>query len=555
MQTMLACDGIPNILGIFDFNYAPKLLLYSYTPIILVSLFLSLLILRKSGLNKRNFGLFGMILSFSLWSLNVMAQWLTVPASINMLEWMITPLLEIFIFIFAFYFVYLSINLKDLSGLLKSTLFLILFPIIVLTPTKFNTSVFDVVNCEANLGFLIKYLFVVEVVIIFLLIGISTYRYIKEIDKKNKQQILLYGISTSSFLIIFWLSNFFGELTQTYEINLWGPIGMVIFVTLLTFLIVRFKAFDIKLIGAQALVWALVILIGSQFFFIQSNTNKILTGVTLIISAIVGLMIIRSVKKEIAQKEHIEKIAGELKIANEGQENLIHIMNHQIKGFFGIARNIFAELLQTDDYGQMPAEAKPLLEKGLESTSTGVDYVQDILKGSSAAKGVLPYDMKLVNVKDVVSGLLIDQKEIAEKKGLSFASEVSLGDFSTIGDRIHLREAFKNLITNAIKYNDYNDPNRGIKIFLTEKNNKIVFSVRDTGIGIAEEDKPRLFKAGGMGKDSTKYNVESSGFGLAFVKGVAEAHKGNVGFKSNAPEKGTTFFMEIPIQKVIESKS
>lgn len=71
--------------------------------------------------------------------------------------------------------------------------------------------------------------------------------------------------------------------------------------------------------------------------------------------------------------------------------------------------------------------------------------------------------------------------------------------------------------------------------------------MKDTGRGISKEDEPKLFRPGGVGKDSLKYNIESSGFGLAFVKPVAEKHGGKVWFVSNSPEIGTTFFVELPV--------
>lgn len=246
--------------------------------------------------------------------------------------------------------------------------------------------------------------------------------------------------------------------------------------------------------------------------------------------------------------EQLQVAKEKLENSNKGQENLIHIMNHQIKGYLGVSKNIFAELLKSDDYGIMPDESKPLLKKGLESTDAGVNYVQGILKGTSAQSGTLPYDMKPVDVRLLVLDLLLQQKEIAEQSPLSltFDSHIGEGNYNTVGDAKELEEAFKNLITNAIKYNTSNGR---VSVSLTNKNGKIMFSVKDSGRGVTDEDKPKLFTAGGMGKDSMKYNSDASGFGLAFVKGVAEAHKGTVGYRLNAPEKGTTFFIEIPIRK------
>jgi signal transduction histidine kinase len=65
-------------------------------------------------------------------------------------------------------------------------------------------------------------------------------------------------------------------------------------------------------------------------------------------------------------------------------------------------------------------------------------------------------------------------------------------------------------------------------------------------VGISDEDKPKLFKSGGRGTDSLKININSTGYGLAFVKGVVEAHKGRVWAESEGPGKGSVFYMELP---------
>ena len=116
------------------------------------------------------------------------------------------------------------------------------------------------------------------------------------------------------------------------------------------------------------------------------------------------------------------------------------------------------------------------------------------------------------------------------------------------GDAVQLGEVFKNLIMNAVKYNT---PNGSVKVDLRREDGRIIFSVKDTGVGVSDEDKPRLFAFGAMGKDSIKLNVEAAGFGLAFVKGVAEAHKGVAGYRPNDSGKGSTFFVELPIAEFL----
>ena len=98
---------------------------------------------------------------------------------------------------------------------------------------------------------------------------------------------------------------------------------------------------------------------------------------------------------------------------------------------------------------------------------------------------------------------------------------------------------------NAIKYNN---PNGSVAVTLSRTNQKILFMVKDTGKGIPKDDEPRLYKPGGMGKDSMKYNTDAAGFGLAFVKPVIEKHGGKIWHESNSPENGTTFFVELPVK-------
>jgi two-component system phosphate regulon sensor histidine kinase PhoR len=250
-----------------------------------------------------------------------------------------------------------------------------------------------------------------------------------------------------------------------------------------------------------------------------------------------GFFLIRSVRREIEQRAQLE-------VANAGQENLIHIMNHQIKGYLGTARSIFAELSQGNDYGEMPEASKPLLSKGLDEMAAGVDYVQGILRSDSAQSGAMPYTFAAIDLKNIVSDLVSKQKEIAEKAGLSFESKIDDGDYTMQGDATMLEEAFKNLITNAIKYNN---PNGNVTVALSRSNGKFLFSVKDTGLGISADDAKRFFTPGGVGKNSIHYNVEASGFGLSFVKPVVEKHNGKVWYISNAPEKGSTFFIELPV--------
>ncbi len=232
----------------------------------------------------------------------------------------------------------------------------------------------------------------------------------------------------------------------------------------------------------------------------------------------------------------------ELKVANEGQENLIHIMNHQIKGYLAKGRNIFAEMLEDKEYG-LTEKARPMIDEGLKSLTEGVDFVQQVLKGSSAQSGKLVYTMSQINFRSVAYVATEEQGELAKTKGLTIDFKSDAEEYKIVGDEVQLREAVKNLINNSINYTEKG----GIKVDIVRKGNKVLLSVKDTGIGLGKDDKARLFQSGGRGKDSLKYNINSTGYGLAFVKGVVEAHKGRVWAESAGLGKGSHFYIELPL--------
>jgi signal transduction histidine kinase len=526
-----------------------SLLLYAHIPAALLALFFGIFILHKTK-NKTGVTFFVVCASFAIWCFLDLCTWFAFNSAVTMFTWSFFGLFELIMFFFSYYFLYTFVAGHDLPIWQKVTGLLLLLPTAIWIFMGSILTLYNSNDCTAVENDLItRYPYFVEAFLIIAVLLFILIQYKRAKDSVLKKKILFTGSGVAIFLILFFSSNFLVYLLASsdasayvYNYEIYGLFGMPILLAFLVYTVVRFKAFNIKLLGAQALVWALIILIGSECFFVTNLISQILVGVTLILSSLAGYLIVRSMKKEIAQKEHIEKIAKELEIANAGQKNLIHIINHQIKGYLGVAKNIFAELWEGQTYGKMPEEAQPLLAKGLEDMSKGVDYVQGILTSESAQSGTLTFNMKPMDLKPVVLNLVSKQKEIAEKNGLSFESNFADGNYNIIGDAIQLEEALKNLITNAIKYNN---PKGTIVVTLSNTNKKIILSVKDTGRGISKDDEKRLYKPGGMGKDSMKYNVEASGYGLAFVKPVIEMHKGRVWYNTEVG-KGTTFFVELP---------
>ena len=548
MNTLICTDVTPNLLGLFNTIIPPALLYYAYIPIALVAIIFGLFVFLKNPKDIKSRLLLALSITFSLLIFNEILQWTAVRADLNYLGWELSAFFQSTLVALVVYFSWVYFKEKGLSFKQKMSLLSAYIPTILLLPTHWNIATFDLVKCEGVNGPLWFYIYALEILAI-VFIGVIGVHYSRKTTEPNfKRQIKLLTIASTLFLSIFTATNIVGDVLSFYDVNLIGPIGMVLFIGFLAFIIVRFQVFSIKLIGTQTLVASVIFLTGAQIFTASGTAGITVSILTFILSLAFGYFLIRSVKKEVEAREKIEALAQsldvkntELKTANDNQSNLIHVMNHQIKGRLGNSRNIFAELL-TEDYGKMPDAARPLLEQGLQETTTGVNYVTTILKGASAESGTLPYTFVPMDFKSLISDVVEKQKTFAERKGLQCAFTIEDGMYQINGDAAQIGEAVKNLIDNSINYT----PSGSISISLDHKDGKIIFAVKDTGVGITDEDKSKLFRSGGRGKDSISINVNSTGYGLAFVKGVVTAHGGHVWAESEGKGNGSQFYVELP---------
>ena len=239
--------------------------------------------------------------------------------------------------------------------------------------------------------------------------------------------------------------------------------------------------------------------------------------------------------------KQVDGLNDDLKALIKQRESLVHLVTHKVKGSFTRSKYIFAGILD-GTFGDINEEVKKRAEQGLESNNAGIQTVDLVLNVANMQNGIVKYDMKMLDFKDLVQKTLADKKVQAEAKGLKLESTIEeAGVYNIVGDAFWLKEAVNNLIDNSIKYSKEGK----IAVDLHDGKGKIKFSVKDTGIGITDEDKKALFTEGGRGKDSVRINVDSTGYGLYSVKLIVEAHKGKVWAESGGPGKGSQFYIEL----------
>src|SRR3989344_1450285 len=543
-ELITACEWAPSTFLIFSENVFDPFIYYSHITPLLLSLFIGLFVLWQNPKQLTNRILFAATTLFSAWVFFDLILWASEKPEHIMFFWSLLVLIEPFIYAAMLYFVQVFVTGNDTS--LKNKLFIVLplLPTALLWSTSYSLYGFNLSNCdrEAVEGPLALYGYAVEVFYVLWIAVFSMERIRKTVDRTVRRQMELAAIGVLLFLLTFAWGNIVGSFSDDWRVPQWGLFGMPIFLAFLSYLVVKYQALSIKVLGAQVLVAALVALIGSELLFVRSYGNRVLVSITLGLAVVFGFFLVKSVKREVRQRELIQKQEEELEVVNAQQVNLLHFISHEIKGYLTKSEAGFSAIAE-GDYGAIPEPLKMMATSALADVRKGVSTVMDILSASNLKKGTVTFKKAAFDFRVAVQAIIAEQQPAARAKNIEIDVQMTDGKYRMEGDEEKIREhVIRNLIDNAIRYT----PAGAIHIKLSDGDGKIHFSVKDSGVGITPEDMSNPFTEGGPGKDSNKKNVHSPGYGLFIAKEVVEAEGGKIWAESGGEGKGSRFIVELP---------
>ena len=535
------------------------LIYYSHIPTGIAALAIGLFVFysnRKFLLNKL---LFLFSLTFFFWSFADLVTWTYSYNSVyTMFAWSLLGVTNVLLFVVSLYFTYVFLDRRDVTSSLKLIFGALLLPAIVITPTYFNLSKFSNIDCSPIEGdYFNYYQYFINGLAVIWIVFLSFRRY-RLAGKELKKQIMLFSFGMNFFLMLFLLAGVLAPylyglgIVNDYRIESMGMFGMPIFLGLLAYLIVRYQAFNVKIIATQALVVTLAMLIGSQLFFIRSQINFILTSITFLLSVLFGILLIRSVKNEIRRKEELQIVTDKLAAANvelkrldQSKTEFISIASHQLRTPLTAIKG-FVSLLLEGSYGAVPASIADVLDKIYTANDRIVHLVEDLLNISRMESGRLKYEYAEVNILEFLNELRDTFALVAKKKGLDLTFEVPAGALAPAWiDRQKAFEVVSNLIDNAIKYTSAGS----VRVRAEGVPGFVRISVADTGVGIDPDMMPVLFQKFSRGKESGKMHVSGTGLGLYVGKSMIEAQGGHIGVTSEGRDKGSIFFVELPVKQ------
>lgn len=194
---------------------------------------------------------------------------------------------------------------------------------------------------------------------------------------------------------------------------------------------------------------------------------------------------------------------------------------------------------------QLTENQKTLVTNAVEKSHQLVAVVGTLLDISSIESGKYKYDFKPAELDRIVSDITRDFEPLAVKSNVSLLFEKT-GELSAkvLIDQERIRWVLNNLVENAIQYT----PAGGSVRLTTElAPGRVYVKVRDTGIGIAQEDKGNIFERFYRAPNAIAKENGGNGLGLYIARTIATDHGGDLNFETNKGGPGTTFTLSLPI--------
>ena len=270
------------------------------------------------------------------------------------------------------------------------------------------------------------------------------------------------------------------------------------------------------------------------------------------VDRIEGVVGITTEVTQLRKKEHenIELLANETAAteANKMKSNFLANMSHEIRtpiaGVLGMS-----ELLMDTSLDE---EQKDFAQNIQRSANSLLTVINDILDFSKIESGKMLIEEVQFSLSIVLRDVTKMLSYAAHRKNLHFSSDLKLGDpqnLVLLGDPGRIRQILTNLLTNSIKFtSDGYVRLRATIVSDTSDTTTVEFAVEDTGIGIEEDVKKRLFRPFSQADSSTARRFGGTGLGLTICKNLVDLMKGNIGMESKLGS-GTTARFTIPFKK------
>jgi signal transduction histidine kinase len=246
----------------------------------------------------------------------------------------------------------------------------------------------------------------------------------------------------------------------------------------------------------------------------------------------------------------LDEKTRQLEVASQHKSEFLANMSHELRTPLNAVIG-FSDVLLERMFGELNERQDEYLHDIRNSGQHLLELINEILDLSKVEAGRMELELGPVSLPDMLRDALAMVRERAERHRLSLELEIDDGVPAVLADELKLKQVVLNLLTNAVKFTA---DGGAIAMSAQLVGDEVRVTVRDTGIGIPEQDQDRIFEAFQRGDRRSHTSTEGTGLGLTLSKRIVELHGGRVWLTSRVGA-GSTFGFAIPADRLSRSPS
>lgn len=366
-----------------------------------------------------------------------------------------------------------------------------------------------------------------------------TKAYFSSKDHIKKMQLRIIITGFASFGAILLGVNFIlPAVGYNYLIDFDVP-SSVFLVGSIVYAISKYRLFNAKLLLIHAFVVILWVILIAQTIVGSTKEQHLIHVVTFIASVFFGMLLIRSVNKEVKQRERLEHLTVRLR-------DFVSFASHELRGPVSKFKSVISMIFE-GDFGPIPSSIHDILrDTYIEAEDMG-QTIDMFLNLNRIETGAYVLNLSQNDITVLLKGTVEQYTYYADKKNITVtvSSDEQIPEVEF--DFFSIQHVIKNILSNAIKYNI---DNGSVSISIRKYEHGVAVAFKDTGIGMEESDLVQIFSKYERSKESLAQNIEGHGIGMWLSKKIIELHGGSITAHSDGHNKGSTISFILPYKVI-----